>query len=202
MSRNFATRYCSWCGRSIAVRKASALVRLWRPSTWIPNGGLQVNAETLRQWMLAAGLWSRARKRGQHRRRRERKEHFGELVQMDGSFHPWLQGRGPKGCLMDMADDATNKTLARLGEEETNPGRGGYVTRVDRALWSAAGVVCGLEKSVQAASDSEGTAARRRAEHAIRTHVREVRDRDLSLRIRPKRRAESKESMGPIGIGW
>jgi transposase len=81
--------------------------------------GLQVNAETLRQWMLAAGLWSRARKRRQHRRRRERKEHFGELVQMDGSFHPWLEGRGPEGCLIDMADDATNRTLARLGEEET-----------------------------------------------------------------------------------
>ncbi len=81
--------------------------------------GLQVNAETLRQWMLAAGLWSRARKRRQHRRRRERKEHFGELVQMDGSFHRWLEGRGPEGCLMDMADDATNKTLARMGEEET-----------------------------------------------------------------------------------
>ena len=81
--------------------------------------GLPVKAETLRQWMLAEGLWSRARKRRQHRRRRERKEHFGELVQMDGSFHCWLEERGPKGCLIDMADDATNKTLARLGEEET-----------------------------------------------------------------------------------
>jgi transposase len=81
--------------------------------------GLKIDAETLRRWMLAEGLWSRARKRRQHRRRRERKEHFGELVQMDGSFHRWLEGRGPEGCLIDMADDATNKTLARLGEEET-----------------------------------------------------------------------------------
>jgi transposase len=81
--------------------------------------GLQVNAETLRQWMLAEGLWSRARKRRQHRRRRERKEHFGELVQMDGSFHDWLEERGPEGCLIDMADDATNKTLASMGKEET-----------------------------------------------------------------------------------
>jgi transposase len=81
--------------------------------------GLQIDAETLRRWMLAEGLWSRARKRRQHRRRRERKEHFGELVQMDGSFHRWLEGRGPEGCLIDMADDATNKTLARMGEEET-----------------------------------------------------------------------------------
>jgi transposase len=81
--------------------------------------GLKIDAETLRRWMLAAGLWSRERKGWRHRRRRERKEHFGELVQMDGSFHPWLEERGPEGCLIDMADDATNKTLARLGEEET-----------------------------------------------------------------------------------
>ena len=81
--------------------------------------GLQVNAETLRQWMLTAGLWSRARQGRRHRRRRERKEHFGELVQMDGSFHPWLERRGPEGCLIDMVDDATSRTLARMGEEET-----------------------------------------------------------------------------------
>jgi transposase len=81
--------------------------------------GLQVNAETLRQWMLQAGLWSRERKSRKHRRRRERKEHFGEMVQMDGSFHRWLEERGPQGCLIDMADDATNTTWAQLGEQET-----------------------------------------------------------------------------------
>src|SRR5205807_2200613 len=51
--------------------------------------------------------------------RRERKRHFGELVQMDGSFHPWLEERDPEGCLMDMVDDATGTTLGRLGEQET-----------------------------------------------------------------------------------
>ena len=81
--------------------------------------GLQVDAETLRRWMLAEGLWSRERRGRRHRRRRERKEHFGELVQMDGSFHPWLEERGPGGCLMDLVDDATNTTWAHLGEEET-----------------------------------------------------------------------------------
>ncbi len=81
--------------------------------------GLKVDAETLRRWMLAEGLWSRERKRRRHRRRRDRKEHFGEMVQLDGSFHRWLEDRGPEGCLMDLVDDATGTTLARLGEQET-----------------------------------------------------------------------------------
>jgi transposase len=51
---------------------------------------LAVDAETLRRWMPAAGLWSRVRgKQRTHRRRRARKEHFGELAQMDGSFQAW-----------------------------------------------------------------------------------------------------------------
>ena len=81
--------------------------------------GFELDAETLRRWMLAEGLWSRQRKRPRHRRRRPRQEHFGEMVQMDGSFHRWLEERGPEGCLMDLVDDATGTTLARLGEEET-----------------------------------------------------------------------------------
>src|SRR5712692_6805380 len=89
--------------------------------------GQRVDAETLRRWMLAEGLWSRERRRRRHRRRRERKEHFGEMVQMDGSFHRWLEGRGPEGCLMDLVDDASNITLARLGQEET--------------IWAAAGAL-------------------------------------------------------------
>ncbi len=81
--------------------------------------GLAVAAETLRRWMRAEGFWSRERQRRRHRRRRERREHFGALVQMDGSFHRWFEERGPEGCLMDLVDDATGTTLARLGEEET-----------------------------------------------------------------------------------
>ncbi len=80
---------------------------------------LTVHPDTLRRWMLAAGLWSRARKRSPHRARRERKAHFGELVQLDGSFHLWYEDRGPQGCLMNLVDDATGRTLARLGAAET-----------------------------------------------------------------------------------
>jgi transposase len=89
--------------------------------------GIEIAPETLRRWMLAEGLWSRERKSKAHRRRRERKEHFGELVQLDGSFHDWLEGRGPRGCLMNLVDDATGTTLCRMGEQET--------------IWAAVGVV-------------------------------------------------------------
>ncbi len=81
--------------------------------------GITVHHDTLRRWMLATGLWSRARTRSPHRQRRERKLHFGELVQLDGSFHLWYEARAPRGCLMTLVDDATGRTLGRLGAEET-----------------------------------------------------------------------------------
>jgi transposase len=81
--------------------------------------GIVVDHETLRRWMLAEQLWSRQRKRKKHCKRRERKQHFGELVQLDGSFHDWLEDRGPRGCLMNMVDDATSHTQAHMGKEET-----------------------------------------------------------------------------------
>jgi len=69
--------------------------------------------------MLAEGLWSRARKATPHRQRRARKAHFGELVQLDGSFHLWYEDRAPQGCLMTLVDDATSRTWGRLGDQET-----------------------------------------------------------------------------------
>ena len=81
--------------------------------------GLTVDHETVRRWMLAAGLWSRQRKRTPYRQRRPRKAHFGELVQLDGSFHPWYEARGPRRCLIAMVDDATSHSAGRLGSEET-----------------------------------------------------------------------------------
>jgi transposase len=89
--------------------------------------GVRVHHDTLRRWMLAAGLWSRTRKRSPHRRRRERKAHFGELVQLDGSFHPWFERRGPESCLLTMVDDATGQSLGTFGAQET--------------IWAAAGVL-------------------------------------------------------------
>jgi hypothetical protein len=69
--------------------------------------------------MLAAGLWSRTRQRSRYRRRRERKAHFGELVQLDGSFHPWFEQRGRESCLLTLVDDATSRSLGRFSAQET-----------------------------------------------------------------------------------
>ncbi len=81
--------------------------------------GVEVARETLRGWLLAAGLWSRLRKRKAHRTRRQRRAHFGELIQVDGSHHDWLEGRARKGCLMNFVDDATGRALCRFSAEET-----------------------------------------------------------------------------------
>ena len=84
--------------------------------------GLAVSDETLRNWLLAEGLWERKRRRDKHRRRRERRECFGELTQADGSHHDWLEGRGPAMVLLAMIDDATSKAAARFYPAETTEG--------------------------------------------------------------------------------
>lgn len=80
---------------------------------------LKVDGETLRRWMLEAGLWSRERKRKPYRQRRARRRHFGELVQMDGSFEAWLEDRAERACLINMVDDATSRGLGHFDQEET-----------------------------------------------------------------------------------
>jgi len=81
--------------------------------------GLEVPVETLRQWLKAAGLWSGQRQRRAHRRRRTRKQQWGELLQMDGSHHDWFEGRRPWAVLMVLIDDATGRIEARFFEAET-----------------------------------------------------------------------------------
>lgn len=93
---------------------------------WSDHGVL-VPVTSLTRWMRAAGLWSRVRRARPRHQRRERKAHFGELVQLDGSFHDWFEGRGPRACVMTMVDDATGRTVLRFGAEETT--------------WAAAGVL-------------------------------------------------------------
>ena len=138
--------------------------------------GIGIDAETLRRWMLAEGLWTRERKRKPYRQRRVRRAHFGELVQMDGSFHDWLEERGPRGCLIHMVDDATTQVWGGLGRGD-DLGSGGDVAGVGDEIRSAAGPVRGLEECVSVGADGAAEAGRDRAGFAVRADVRQAGDR-------------------------
>jgi hypothetical protein len=80
---------------------------------------LPVAVSTLRRWLSQGGLWERRRKRRPHRRRRPRREHRGELLQLDGSYHDWFEARRGWAVLMVMIDDATGAVHARFYEQES-----------------------------------------------------------------------------------
>lgn len=80
--------------------------------------GLAVSVETLRGWLVAKGVTHFRRRKRPHRAWRARKAHVGELVQLDGSQHDWLEGRGPAGVLMAYIDDASSRVFARFYAHE------------------------------------------------------------------------------------
>lgn len=75
---------------------------------------VKLNDETLRLWLIEAGIPYKKRKTRLHRQWRERKHSFGEMIQMDGSHHDWFEARGPECVLMGYIDDATGRPFARF----------------------------------------------------------------------------------------
>jgi len=74
--------------------------------------GFSFSVETLRQWMIADGLWHpKSRKDKRAHPIRERRPCFGEMIQIDGSPHDWFEGRAPKCTLIVFIDDATSRLL-------------------------------------------------------------------------------------------
>src|SRR3954462_1801399 len=73
---------------------------------------LQVSKETLRSWLIAAGVWlpRRERIRMAHQPR-HRRECLGELVQIDGCDHAWFEERGTRCTLLVYVDDATSRLM-------------------------------------------------------------------------------------------
>jgi len=81
--------------------------------------GIRVSYATLYRWRQGLGQRSpRRHKVAAHRRRRERAAREGQFVQIDGSAHLWLEGRGPELTLIAFVDDATGKVLGALFREE------------------------------------------------------------------------------------
>lgn len=72
-----------------------------------------IGVETLRGWMIEAGLWKAKKRRTDHQHNpRQRRARLGELVQIDGSHHDWFEGRSDTCCLIAFIDDATGRVLA------------------------------------------------------------------------------------------
>lgn len=81
--------------------------------------GIRLGKTTVRKLMLSTGLWEVHRHGKRHRAWRERRPCVGMLIQLDGSPHDWLEGRGPRCTLLIYIDDATSRILyGRFVDEE------------------------------------------------------------------------------------
>jgi len=101
---------------------------------------IQVSKETVRQWMMAEGMWQSQRRQVKEVHAwRPRRSHYGELVQWDTSDHDWLEGRGERvHHLVRMIDDATSRSWGRFVQRDGTRENMGvlweYVTRFGRAV--------------------------------------------------------------------
>lgn len=75
---------------------------------------IKINDETLRLWLIQENVPYKKRKKRPHRQWRQRKQCFGEMVQIDGSCHDWLEGRGEVCVFMGYIDDATGNPFGRF----------------------------------------------------------------------------------------
>jgi len=87
----------------------------------LENHNIKINKESLRQLMIADGLWKPKRRKQPKNRHvwRDRMDNYGEMQQFDGSYHKWLEDRREECCLLLSVDDATGKiTKAKLDKNE------------------------------------------------------------------------------------
>jgi hypothetical protein len=112
---------------------------------------IQVSKETVRQWMMAEGIWqSKGRKLREVHAWRPRRSHYGELVQWDTSDHDWLEGRGERvHHLVRMIDDATSRSWGRFVQRDGTRENMG-VLWVCGAGWARRGLLHGPRFDVHA----------------------------------------------------
>lgn len=76
---------------------------------------IELSREQVRRILRAEGIASPNKRRGiKHRSRRDRRPAEGMMLQVDGSPHDWLEGRGPRLCLIGAIDDATSKVMGAV----------------------------------------------------------------------------------------
>src|ERR1035437_4276081 len=120
--------------RRIATKVQAQAIELLKQPDWHDFGptfaseqlakrhGIELSDETLRGWMIEAGLAKTGARRIQAVHWwRPRRSAFGELVQWDTSEHDWLEGRGPVRYLVRLIDDATSWIWGRFVERDATP---------------------------------------------------------------------------------
>ena len=99
---------------------------------------IKLSREKVRRVLRANGISSPKRRRGiKHRSRRERRASEGMMLQVDGSPHDWLQGRGSRLCLIGAIDDATSKVMGAFFAPADSSWLLSPVLRDLQAAWSA-----------------------------------------------------------------
>jgi len=105
------------------------LVEIYRKQYWdygptlysemlLKYHNITINRETIRRWLRENSITTNLRKKRPHRRKRERRSCYGELLQLDGSYHDWFEGRGPECCLLNCIDDATGRVYLKFALSE------------------------------------------------------------------------------------
>lgn len=88
---------------------------------------LKLSRRSVSRILTAAGLRSpRKRRARKHRTRRPAMPRTGMMLQVDGSRHDWLEGRGPQLVLIGAVDDATGDLVHALFREQEDAA--GYLT--------------------------------------------------------------------------
>jgi hypothetical protein len=84
----------------------------------VESHGVRLSVETLRQWMIADGIWrSRKQRAAAPHPPRRRRACLGELIQIDGCDHEWFEQRAPRCVLLVFIDDATGRLMQLLFTE-------------------------------------------------------------------------------------
>jgi len=84
----------------------------------VKSHNISVDHETIRKWLRAKAITTSMRRKRPHRKKRERRSCFGALLQFDGSYHDWFEGRGAECCLINCVDDATGKVYLKFALSE------------------------------------------------------------------------------------
>jgi transposase len=108
----------------------------------VEHYNISLDHETIRKWLRQVAITTSMRRKRPHRKKRERRSCFGELLQFDGSYHDWFEGRGAECCLLNCVDDATGRVYLKFAISENTQDvmltMWGYITKhgIPRSMYT------------------------------------------------------------------